>query len=215
MDKEPWDLPIEEASKPILEALIAKYKAGEQARELGICCSQMAHLLKHIGPMDEAALYGQKAIWFLRQTDDKKELARAMRVACVPFTDGPHKEYLEESLTLSREIGDREEEAWTMYRLTRAMPTPGISMETIMTTLEHGSEEDSLKLLDEMKGTDAKTYRVEDALSVFEEIGNSVGIAMCLVSLGVERKPSDRVLFDRPSNCTKKQEKPRQPGKPE
>ena len=192
-----WEMPVEEASREPMLALISQYEKAEQANELGICCSRMAHLLKHIGPMDEAAEYGKKAIHFLRQTDNKKELARALRIACVPFCDGPYQEWLAESLALAREIGDRESEGWTIYRLTRAMPTPGISAEVVMETLEHGSEEDALKLLDEMKDTPSETYFVEDAWAIFEEIGHSVGIATCLVSLAVEKTPHDRAKFER------------------
>ena len=123
MTKKPWDLPVDETSKLILEALIAKYEALGQNRELGICCSRMANLLKHIGPMDEAVTFGHRAVAYLRSTEDRKEYARALRIACLPFTLGPHREYLEESLKISREIGDKEEEGWTLFRLTKPLHT--------------------------------------------------------------------------------------------
>jgi hypothetical protein len=77
------------------------------------------------------------------------------------------------------------------------MPTPGISVETTMEAMEHGSEGDALKLFENMKGSPSKTYLVEDALAIFEEISHSVGIATCLVSLAVEHTPHDRAKFMR------------------
>ena len=197
MTNEPWDLPVDETSKPILEALIVKYEAAGQNRELGICCSRMANLLKHIGPLDEAATFGHRAVAYLRNTEDRKEYARALRIACLPFTVGPHREYLEESLRISREIGDKDEEGWTLFRLTKPLHTAGKSMADIMETLAHGSAKENQLMLAQMEKTRDQAYSLEDALAVFEEVGDKVGIATCLVSLGVERKPHNRVHFDR------------------
>ena len=197
MTKEPWDLPVDETSKPILEALIAKYEAAGQNRELGICCSRMANLLKHIGPIDEAATFGHRAVAYLRNTEDRKEYARALRIACLPFTIGPHREYLEESLKISREIGDKEEEGWTLFRLTKPLHTAGKSMADIVETLSHGSVKENQMMLAKMEKTRDRAYTLEAALAVFEEINNTIGIATCLVSLGVETVPHDRAHFDR------------------
>lgn len=197
MTKDPWDLPVDETSKPILEALIAKYEAEGQNRELGICCSRMANFLKHIGPMDEAVTFGHRAVAYLRSAEDRKEYARALRIACLPFTIGPHREYLEESLKISREIGDKEEEGWTLFRLTKPLHTAGKSMADIVETLSHGSVKENQMMLAKMEKTRDRAYTLEGALAVFEEIGNKVGIATCLVSLGVERMPHDRAHFER------------------
>ena len=127
MNKELWDLPVKKASLKKLKALIDRYRQEGKARELGICLARMSHLVKHVGTDDgtdtfpSSADYGIEAIHWLREAGDKKELARALRVACVPFCDGPHEEWLAESLALSREIGDRENEGWTLYRYTRAL----------------------------------------------------------------------------------------------
>ncbi len=194
MSQEPWDLPVEEPSKPILEVLIAKYEAAEQARELGICCARMARLLKQIGPFPEASAYGQKAIHYLRQTDDKVELAKALRWACLPFdTSIDQKAYLEESLALAREVGARDQEAATIYQFTRAF-TPNPSQSQELSTL---NDKDRNNRYGEMRQEYMDGHTVEEALAIYEEINYPTGIAMCLVSLGAERKPSDRALFDR------------------
>ena len=195
MNKEPWDLPVEESSRPILLALIEQYEAAQQARELGICCARMAHLLKQVGPFSEASLYGQKAVFYLRQTDDKKELSRALRWACLPFDSSidQKKAYLEESLALAREIGAKEQEAATIYQFTRAF-TPSPQQMEELNPLE---EKERNKRYSEMRQEYMGDHTIEEALAIYEEIGYGSGIAMCLVSLGAERKPSERALFDR------------------
>ena len=197
MSSDPWDLPIEKASRKKLVHLLKSYEKAGQVREAGICCSRLANLLKHIGPMDEAANYGHRAVAYLRNTEDRKEYARALRVACLPFMAGPHLEYLEKSLEICREIGDKEEEGWTLFRLTKPLHTAGKSMADIMETLEHGSVKENQIMLAKMERTRDQTYSLEDSLAVFEKIGDKVGIATCLVSLGVEREPHKRAHFDR------------------
>ena len=191
MSSEPWDVPLKKSSRRILTKLIKKYEKEGQMRELGITCSRMAQLLKEIGPMSDAAIYGQKAIEYLRRTDDKKELAKALRVACIPFSSGPHKEWLEESLALSRQIGDKEEEGWTIYRFTRAF-TPTIER---LKELEDLDEITKAMRYREMADQARNGHTVEEALGIFEEIGNDIGIATCLLSLGVESR--SRAQFDR------------------
>lgn len=192
--RQPWELPNKKSSKTKLKALIREYEGSGQVREAGICCMRMAHLLKQIGPFGESAQYGQKAVELLRQADEKKELIRALRAACVPFTALVDQQaYLNEALMLSIEIKDRVEEAWTIYRMTRAY-TPNQDEQK---ELEGLSERASVAKYRELAERARNGYTVERALSIFEEVGDEMGIATCLVSLGIERKPSDRALFER------------------
>ncbi len=174
-------------------SLAQKYETEQKAREAGICYSRLAHLLKHIGPMDEAAVCGQKAIHYLRQSEDKGELARALRVGRVPFAGVPEGDYLRESLNLAREVRDREQEAWTIYRFTRALTPP----HALVADWDRLPEEERRGKLREWQEHERDGHTVEEALAIFESLGHPVGIATCLVSLGVERKPSDRALFER------------------
>lgn len=192
--QQPWDLPNKKSSKTKLKALIREYEKNDQVREAGICCMRMAHLLKQIGPFVESAQYGQKAVELLRQADDKKELIQALRAACVPFEESVDQQaYLNEALMLSIEIKDRVEEAWTIYRITRVF-TPSQSEQK---ELEGLSEKASVAKYRELEAKARDGHTVEEALSIFEEVGDEMGIATCLVSLGIERKPSDRALFER------------------
>lgn len=166
---------------------------GGKAKEAGICYSRLAHLLKHIGPFEEAALAGQKAVFYLRQSDDKRELSEALRQASVPFVGTSELDYLRESLALAREIGDREQEAWTIYRYTRALTPPVDLMNQWKRLSEKRRTENYRAWVEEVR----EGHAVEEALAIFEEIGDAAGIATCLVSLGIERKPHDRAHFDR------------------
>lgn len=191
---EPWNLPLEKASRKILVKLIKTYEKEGKVREAGICCSRMANLEKQIGSFEKSAAYGQEAVRLLRQSDDKKELARALRAACVPFMVGIDQlAYLRESLAMAREVGARAEEAATIFRFTRAF-TPTANQ---MSELDKLDERDKAVRYRELKLEYEDGHTIEEALAIYEAINDRSGIAMCLVSLGVERKPSDRAVFDR------------------
>ena len=70
-------------------------------------------------------------------------------------------------------------------------------MADIVETLSHGSVKENQMMLAKMEKTRDRAYTLEAALAVFEEINNTIGIATCLVSLGVETVPHDRAHFDR------------------
>lgn len=199
MSPEPWDLPVAIKSLKPMAKLIESYRAEGRARELGICLSRMSHLVKHVGTKDggnafeESSKYGEEAIHWLREAGEKKELARALRVACVPFCDGPHEEWLAESLDLSREIGDRVEEGLTVYRYTGViMP----SQEQIAHWETMGQDEQSEKFR-EFGERARKNHTIEEALAILESVNYEPGMAMCYLSLGVERKLSNGIFFER------------------
>jgi len=95
------------------------YEKQGNVREAGICYSRLSYLEKQFGPFQKSAEYGQKAVSLLRQAEDKVELSRALRMACVPFMGGvDHAAYLRESLALAREAGSRLEGSPHIYRYT-------------------------------------------------------------------------------------------------
>ncbi len=164
-------MPVTDEGRDALIALIARYRATGQTRELGICLSRLAHCVKHVGTaspegaFDASARLGNEAIALLRQTHDKKELARALRVAAVPLVDGiDHSALLTESLAIAREIGDKEQEGWTLYRMTRFNGVPGATL--------------------------------EQALACFESCGCVSGKATCLLSLGFGSSPRSLAMID-------------------
>lgn len=143
MTGEPWDVPVTEEGRRILYELVERYRESCQTRELGICLSRLAHCVKHVGAEDGAgpfvasAIFGREAVELLRQSDDKRELARAVRVAAVPLVTGvDHKALLDESLAIAREIGDKEEEGWTLGRMTLGADVEGATIELALACFE-------------------------------------------------------------------------------
>ncbi|MGI8923500.1 MAG: hypothetical protein ACR2HJ_05580 [Fimbriimonadales bacterium] len=143
MSPESWDVPVTEDGRRSLIELVARYRASGQTRELGVCLARLAHCVKHVGTEDGAdafpasAGFGREAVDLLRQTGDKSELARALRVAAVPLVAGVHhKALLSESLAIAREIGDKEEEGWTLFRMTRADGVEGATVEQALACFE-------------------------------------------------------------------------------
>jgi hypothetical protein len=93
----------------------------------------------------------------------------------------------------AKAIGARDEEAATIYRYTRAF-TPSPDQMKVWSAF---SDEERQVQYQKMREEFMDGHTVEEALAIYEELNHPTGIAMCLVSLGVERKPSDRALFDR------------------
>ncbi|MCE9558588.1 MAG: hypothetical protein K8R88_06515 [Armatimonadetes bacterium] len=173
-EAEPWDIPRSPESRDKLKSLGDDFRAEGKLREAGICYSRLAGMLKWVPFDDQPAFqsalnYGIEAVELLRQTDDKAELATALRVT--PTIFHPNRQaILEESLSLARECGARAEEAWTLMQL--ASPN--------------------------------NCEFIEEAIAIFEELGDKHGIAVCSTSLGMKMpKPRDSALFERAINLYK------------
>lgn len=168
---EPWDLPTTEDGRDQLLKLAEEYEKAGKIRELGNCYARLAHVVKHVGMPDgyeafpSARAFGERAVECLRQAGDKKELARALLSGAVPLSSPNTAAELTEALAIAREIGDREMQAETLFRMTRADGVPG--------------------------------HTIEEALEIFEELGDAGGCATCLLSISVERTPRSLEMFDR------------------
>jgi len=134
--KDPWQVPLTKRGREKLEALAGEYRSTRRYRELGETLSALSHLYKHVGTaggegaFSSAAAAGREAVRILRKHGDNRSLAIALRRAAVPFTGSKRNQrMLEESLRLCREIGDREQEGWTLYRMTRADGVEGYTLE--------------------------------------------------------------------------------------
>ncbi|MEZ0326388.1 MAG: hypothetical protein ACAH95_10820 [Fimbriimonas sp.] len=159
---EPWQVKDTPEGREKLLALVAEYEAAGQRRELGLTLTRLARLAKQIGVGDDqngfvmSATYGQRAVEVLRQTDDRKALAAALRVAAVPFITGTQPTtLLLEALDISRSIGDLEGEGWAIYTLANSFRGQG-----------HG-------------------FTLQDAQSRFEQCGCKSGVGLCLQSLSL------------------------------
>ena len=104
--QQPWDVPRTEEGRDRLIALVQEYRASGDERELGICLSRLAYVVKHVGMVDggnafqQSAELGAEAADLLRKVGDKRELCRALRQAAVPF-NADCKTLLAESLALA------------------------------------------------------------------------------------------------------------------
>lgn len=143
MSTNPWDVPPTDEGREILLALADQYRAAGQTRELGICLARLAHVIKQVGTgtdepaFDAAARYGLEAVELLRRAGDQRELARALRLAALPFVTGVDQAaLLTESLTIARAIGDKEQEGRTLYRMTKANGVPGVTVEEALACFE-------------------------------------------------------------------------------
>jgi hypothetical protein len=91
---------------------------------LGRALTRLAVLTKQIGTpegentWDRAAEYGRLAVQVLREADNPRALAAALRAAAMPFVSGVDPTaLLNESIEISRSCGDTEGEAWAQYAL--------------------------------------------------------------------------------------------------
>jgi hypothetical protein len=125
MLKPPWVVPEDETGRERLEALIEEYEASGSLRELGITLTRYGALVKQIGTRDgeppaivAVSQLGSRAAEILRQTDDKKALAAALRVAAQPFVTGVDREaLLQEARSISTEYEDWSGVGWVILAL--------------------------------------------------------------------------------------------------
>lgn len=122
---EDWDLPLQPASGPLLESLCKRYLATGRRREYAISLGRLSALAREVelptwssqpGRTHELAL---QAIPILRELGEQRELVRALRAAAVPFVAANRKELLSEALEIAKSIGDREQEGWALFDLSR------------------------------------------------------------------------------------------------
>ncbi|MCB8933816.1 MAG: hypothetical protein M9921_08890 [Fimbriimonadaceae bacterium] len=142
-ERKPWDVPVTEEGRDELIRMVADYQQPGDELELGQTLSRLAHVVKHVGSPDgqgamvRSAQIGSEAVRVLREIDAPKALCRALRIAAVPFVTGIDCEaLLAESLTLARQIGDLEEEGWTLFRMTRANGVDGVAVEDALRCFE-------------------------------------------------------------------------------
>jgi hypothetical protein len=176
----PWDVPRTEAGRDELIRLVDEFKQAGKDREAGICLLNLAHVYKHVGApdgraFDAAAEAGAEAIALLRQAGDKRELARALRLAAVPFS-ADCAALLNESLALARQIGDVEEEAWTIFRMNHGDGVPGHTHEEALALFEEcGSLEGQASCLRSM-GFKIGKHNIDllkKSIELFEQAGNA------------------------------------------
>lgn len=170
-----------EAGRDQLLTLIADLRANSDKRTLGIALATLAHVVKHVGTADgrpafaSAAEAGTEAVHILRETGDKAELARALRLAALPFCGLDCATMLTESLALTRELGDREQEGWTLLRMTGSDGVPGHSVEEALAAFkECGDLSGQATCL--MKIGFRRPHQpelIEKAVEIFESIGAS------------------------------------------
>src|SRR5579863_9512513 len=123
MSGEPWDVPETEEGRDTLERLAAEYEAAGQLREYGITLTRLARLVLQVGPREGtdngwvgAAKVGRRAVEVLRQTDDKRALAAALRIAAQPMVAGIDREaLLDEAEQIAREIEDWSAVGWAIF----------------------------------------------------------------------------------------------------
>ncbi|MEO7453868.1 MAG: hypothetical protein ABIV13_03795 [Fimbriimonadales bacterium] len=119
---DPWDVLRTEEGRDQLITLADHYIRAEQDREAGLCLAELSYVVKHVGSPSadnafaEAARIGAEAVALLRKANDKEGLCRALRLAAVPFL-ADCEPLLSESLSLARELGAVEQEAWTTFAM--------------------------------------------------------------------------------------------------
>lgn len=177
MSKNPWEVPVTEEGRSTLEALAHEYGSENKVWELGLTLSRLAHVVKHVGSsngapaFEESARLGAEAVRLLRQTDDRKALARALVIASVPMIRVDHKAMLKEALKISREIGDKEEEGWTLYRMTRADGVKGVSISEALACFEEAGCKAGIATCCLSLGFQEKDLTLSDrAVQLFEEL---------------------------------------------
>ena len=165
MANEPWDLPYSDEGREALRELAKTYEAEGKLRELGLTLTHLARVIKWKGNGDagdawaESARVGLKAVWALRQTDDRLALANALRIAAQPWISGLDQgALLDEAEAISREIGDFAGQGWALYAKSKSL-----------------------------KG-EAEKECVELATECFEKGGDSVGLACILQTRGISTR---------------------------
>jgi tetratricopeptide (TPR) repeat protein len=95
--------------------------------ELGQAYLGLAYIYKHIGPADgrrpfvASAEAAQRAVSYLRQTDDRRALAAALRASVVAFVTDNHAEadqWLAEALAIAESDNDSSAIAWTHHAIS-------------------------------------------------------------------------------------------------
>lgn len=171
-----------EAARDELTILVRDLRTKGDKAALGRALTDLADSVKHVGTPDgenafaASARLGSEAVSLLRETGDRKGLSRALRVAAVPMIEGiDHRAMLEESLSLARAIADREEEGWTLLRMTRADGVKRVTIEEALKCFEDcGSLEGQASCLLVMgfECNPRQPELIRRAAQLFREAGN-------------------------------------------
>ena len=181
MRPDPKAFPISEKGRDQLADLITQLRQTDDKRALGIALATMAQMVKHTGTSDgspafeTAAKFGREAVGILREVGDKAELARALRMSALPFEPIDHEALLLESVQLAREAGDRVQEGWTLYRMTRSQGVPGTTTEEALAVFEEACclEGQATCLLSLGFSRNPREPKlIEQAVKIYEEVGD-------------------------------------------
>lgn len=175
---------VSEERRDFLKTEVDRLTPQGDSKELVECLIELSYLAKHVGDGDESFVsshkYGINAANMAHRLDEKELLGIALRYASVPFVGADCETMLKKSLEIFREIGNRKEEAWTIYRMTRAEGVEGYTVEMALEIFEDVNDEGGIAacLISLMPRTEENLDR---AIAIYKKHGAERDLKMALM----------------------------------